>query len=177
MFQEQPAFKQAKYVGLKAQDREIYFNYKLRQWFDGSNRFYNTDTNGVSIGNVIDLQVRYEDLCNEIKTKYPQCPIFAGNKYRANVKLTEPVKILIKNRDVAKHFERCITTFVKPIFNELANESKLRKTNHLIKTSIESPIEPVIEPMKEEEPIQEIKKQKIIDFQSVLAEFADEDWE
>jgi hypothetical protein len=31
--------------------------------------------------------------------------------------------------------------------------------------------------MKEEEPIQEIKKQKIIDFQSVLAEFADEDWE
>lgn len=170
MMQEHPALKQAKYIALKPQDREIYLNHKLRQWFDANNRYYNTARNGESVGKLIDLNIRYEDLCNDIHAKYPVVPVFAGQKYRTSIKLTEPVKILLKNRDVAKQFDKCIAQFVGPIFNELVLQRKTKKIEEELPTLIEPIHEPIHEPIQ-------LQKTKIIDFQSILAEFADEDWE
>lgn len=169
--QEHFAFKQSKFIALKQGDRDLYFNYKLRRWFDNNNVTYELDTNGNSTGKLIEHQIRYSDFCEELtpilkKTSY----IRINRDIGTNPRLTEPVKILLKAKDVNKTFGTYLNAVAEKVFYDMVKIAKEKKN------SIPEP-EPTVQPIT----VSVVEPVKIVEtpvaIKIVVPEFDEDEWD
>lgn len=176
-----PAFKHSKFVCLSSADQTIYLCYKLKDYFHKHNDYQPDAANGIS-HTFYTNQVSISDFYDEIKGLLGD-RISTSRKHfiEGNIRLSEPLKRIMKQYDLDKMFRSCFDTFVSPVFEQLKIKAHEKKHAEALRVSEE------IKQMKEQEQIKldllniqkqekEEKEKKIADFKNMVLEMGAE-WE
>lgn len=176
-----PLFKHPKFICLKPVEQTSYLSFKLRDYFDLSDR-YQPDVNGQSL-TFYTNQVSVSDFYDEVNKIFsPKFNIPRKSFIEGNVRLiSEPLRRLFKMYDLEKSFRSCFENYISPIYGKLKQEAlekkhaeAVRVSEHLKYLKEQEKIKQDLFNMKKKE--QEEREQKIIDFKKMVLVIGNE-WE
>ena len=117
-------FIQAQFIKLNETERSIWFNRKLRQWFDDKNTYVEQDVMGNSTGRPHNLQISYAEFCESVNAAFLRMEIRVSTKTYANI--PQAVKSLT-DKHIHSNFRRFFDANFDPIFSNLKKIAEQRK--------------------------------------------------